>query len=187
MLPHSISLFYFPSLSMRWAACVRHLVTYLTGTMHIGNAEGANVVTNFMGSSFMLYLLGGFVVDTFLGRYLTIAIFASVQDSISRCRAGVMPIDVRERRLREGFQAIAGGALLGTLPDGTWHRRVQVERVRDNLGRWWGYGLCVASISVGLVVFVLGTRRYMFKKLVGSVEEEAARAAVRSCTTAQYG
>ena len=45
-----------------------NLVTYLTGTMHLGNATSANVVTNFMGTSFMLCLLGGFLADTFLGR-----------------------------------------------------------------------------------------------------------------------
>ncbi|XP_019445066.1 PREDICTED: protein NRT1/ PTR FAMILY 6.3-like [Lupinus angustifolius] len=56
-----------------------NLVTYLTGTMHLGNATSANVVTNFVGTSFMLCLLGGFLADTFLGRYLTIAIFATVQ------------------------------------------------------------------------------------------------------------
>jgi peptide/histidine transporter 3/4 len=61
-----------------------NLVTYLTGTMHLGNAESANVVTNFMGTSFMLCLLGGFVADSFLGRYLTIAIFTAVQASVSQ-------------------------------------------------------------------------------------------------------
>jgi dipeptide/tripeptide permease len=60
-----------------------NLVTYLTATMHLGNAESANVVTNFMGTSFMLCLLGGFVADSFLGRYLTIAIFTAVQASVS--------------------------------------------------------------------------------------------------------
>ncbi|XP_057417283.1 protein NRT1/ PTR FAMILY 6.3-like [Lotus japonicus] len=56
-----------------------NLVTYLTGTMHLGNASSANVVTNFMGTSFMLCLFGGFLADTFIGRYLTAAIFATVQ------------------------------------------------------------------------------------------------------------
>ncbi|KAL3499543.1 hypothetical protein ACH5RR_038636 [Cinchona calisaya] len=56
-----------------------NLVTYLTGTMHLGNATSANTVTNFLGTSFMLCLLGGFIADTYLGRYLTIAIFATVQ------------------------------------------------------------------------------------------------------------
>lgn len=45
-----------------------NLVTYLTGTMHLGNATSANTVTNFLGTSFMLCLLGGFIADTYLGR-----------------------------------------------------------------------------------------------------------------------
>ena len=48
-----------------------NLVTYLTGTMHLGSANSANTVTNFMGTSFMLCLLGGFVADTFIGRFVT--------------------------------------------------------------------------------------------------------------------
>lgn len=60
-----------------------NLVTYLTNTMHLGNAAAANTVTNFLGASFMLSLLGGFVADTFIGRYLTIAVFAAVQASVS--------------------------------------------------------------------------------------------------------
>ncbi|WRX18416.1 hypothetical protein QQP08_010903 [Theobroma cacao] len=56
-----------------------NLVTYLTGTMHLGNATSATTVTNFLGTSFMLCLFGGFIADTFLGRYLTIGIFATVQ------------------------------------------------------------------------------------------------------------
>lgn len=47
-----------------------NLVTYLTGTMHLGNASAANTVTNFLGTSFMLCLFGGFVADTFIGRFV---------------------------------------------------------------------------------------------------------------------
>ncbi|KAE8796747.1 Nitrate/chlorate transporter [Hordeum vulgare] len=44
-----------------------NLVPYMTGTMHLGSAAAANTVTNFIGTSFMLCLLGGFVADTYLG------------------------------------------------------------------------------------------------------------------------
>ncbi|CAL9089955.1 unnamed protein product, partial [Musa textilis] len=56
-----------------------NLVTYLGGTMHLPSAESANVVSDFLGTSFLLCLLGGFLADSFLGRYLTVAIFALVQ------------------------------------------------------------------------------------------------------------
>ncbi|KAL2929540.1 Protein NRT1/ PTR FAMILY 6.2 [Bienertia sinuspersici] len=48
-----------------------NLVTYLVGTMHLPSSTSANVVTDFMGTSFLLCLLGGFVADTFLGRFKT--------------------------------------------------------------------------------------------------------------------
>ncbi|BBH08481.1 Major facilitator superfamily protein, partial [Prunus dulcis] len=56
-----------------------NLVTYLVGTMHLPSSTSANIVTDFVGTSFLLCLLGGFLADSFLGRYNTIAIFASIQ------------------------------------------------------------------------------------------------------------
>ncbi|KNA22360.1 hypothetical protein SOVF_034720 [Spinacia oleracea] len=56
-----------------------NLVTYLVGTMHLPSSTSANVVTDFMGTSFLLCLLGGFLADSFLGRFKTVAIFAVVQ------------------------------------------------------------------------------------------------------------
>ncbi|CAN6238455.1 unnamed protein product [Urochloa humidicola] len=55
-----------------------NLVTYLVGELHLSNAKSANVVTNFMGTLNLLALVGGFLADAKLGRYLTIAISATV-------------------------------------------------------------------------------------------------------------
>ncbi|GJN21435.1 hypothetical protein PR202_gb08907 [Eleusine coracana subsp. coracana] len=55
-----------------------NLVTYLVGELHLSNAKSANMVTNFMGTLNLLALLGGFLADAKLGRYLTIAISAAV-------------------------------------------------------------------------------------------------------------
>ncbi|KAG8642245.1 hypothetical protein MANES_12G070700v8 [Manihot esculenta] len=54
-----------------------NLVTYLVGDLHISSAKSATIVTNFMGTLNLLGLLGGFLADAKLGRYLTVAIFAS--------------------------------------------------------------------------------------------------------------
>ncbi|MBA0762148.1 hypothetical protein Gotri_024691 [Gossypium trilobum] len=40
--------------------------------------------------------------------------------------------------------------------------------IQDNLGRDWGYCIIACAIVIGLVVFLSGTKRYRFKKLVGS-------------------
>ncbi|GMH12034.1 hypothetical protein Nepgr_013875 [Nepenthes gracilis] len=55
-----------------------NLVTYLTGDMHISASKSANIVTNFLGTLNLLALLGGFLADAKLGRYLTVATFASI-------------------------------------------------------------------------------------------------------------
>ncbi|KAK7264939.1 hypothetical protein RJT34_32552 [Clitoria ternatea] len=56
-----------------------NLVTYMIGIMHLPSSTAANTVTDFMGTSFLLCLLGGFLADSFLGRFKTIGIFASIQ------------------------------------------------------------------------------------------------------------
>ncbi|KAI4973421.1 hypothetical protein ZWY2020_035682 [Hordeum vulgare] len=55
-----------------------NLVTYLVGELHLSNAKSANVVTNFMGTLNLLAIVGGFLADAKLGRYLTIAVSATI-------------------------------------------------------------------------------------------------------------
>lgn len=55
-----------------------NMVTYLVGQMHLSSSQSANIVTNFMGTLNLLALLGGFLADAKLGRYLTVTIFASI-------------------------------------------------------------------------------------------------------------
>ncbi|XP_042468128.1 protein NRT1/ PTR FAMILY 6.3-like [Zingiber officinale] len=199
-----------------------NLVTYLTATMHLGNAAAANCVTNFMGTSFVLCLLGGFVGDTFLGRYLTIAIFAAVQASgvtiltISTAVAGLQPPPNEKATgaqlgvlyLALYLTALGTGGLKSSVSgfgsdqfdDADKEEKAQMQKffnwffffislgsllavtvlvyIQDNLGRRWGYGICAASIALGLLVFLAGTRRYRFKRLVGSPLTQIAAVAV---------
>ncbi|XP_054808381.1 protein NRT1/ PTR FAMILY 6.3-like [Prosopis cineraria] len=198
-----------------------NLVTYLTGTMHLGNASSANIVTNFMGTSFMLCLLGGFVADTFLGRYLTIAIFATVQatgvtilaistaipslhppkcnpntDASSCVPANDMQLTVLYLALyvtalgTGGLKSSVSGFGSDQFDDADKAEKKQMLKffnwffffisigslaavtvlvyIQDNVGREWGYGICASAIVIALLVFLSGTRKYRFKKLVGS-------------------
>jgi len=199
-----------------------NLVPYMTGTMHLGNASAANTVTNFIGASFMLCLLGGFVADTYLGRYLTIAIFTAVQATgvmiltISTAAPGLRPPACADAKGASPDCVPANGTQLGVLYLGLYltalgtgglkssvsgfgsdqfdeahgGERKRMLRffnwfyffvsigallavtvlvyVQDNVGRRWGYGICAVGILCGLGVFLLGTRRYRFRKLVGS-------------------
>lgn len=195
-----------------------NLVTYLTRTMHIGNANAANDVTNFMGTSFMLCLLGGFVADTFLGRYLTIAIFTAVQATgvtilaIStaipslqppKCNQGGSCVPATDLQLAilyialyltalgtGGLKSSVSGFGSDQFDESNKEEKAQMTTffnwffffisigslaavtvlvyIQDNLGRRWGYGIVAFCIGMGLVIFLSGTRRYRFKKLVGS-------------------
>ncbi|KAF4360463.1 hypothetical protein F8388_001934 [Cannabis sativa] len=196
-----------------------NLVTYLTGTMHLGNATSANTVTNFLGTSFMLCLLGGFVADTFLGRYLTIAIFATIQAAgVTILTISTIIPSLRPPKCTPGaascipasgmqltvlyialyLTALGTGGLKSsnsgfgsdqfdeTDPEersrmtnffnwffffisfGSLAAVTVLVFVQDNVGRQWGYGICAFAIVFGLVVFLSGTKRYRFKKLVGS-------------------
>ncbi|KAF5482158.1 hypothetical protein F2P56_002748, partial [Juglans regia] len=73
-----------------------NLVTYLIGTMHLPSSTSANIVTDFLGTSFLLCLLGGFLADSFLGRYKTIAIFAAIE----ALGTGALAISTKLRQLR---------------------------------------------------------------------------------------
>lgn len=69
-----------------------NLVTYLVGDMHISSSASANIVTNFMGTLNLLALLGGFVADAKLGRYLTVAISAAIAAAVNNNFVTSLPI-----------------------------------------------------------------------------------------------
>lgn len=60
-----------------------NLVTYLVGDLHLPSANSATMVTNFMGTLNLLGLLGGFLADAKLGRYITVAISATIATVVS--------------------------------------------------------------------------------------------------------
>ncbi|KAK6138658.1 hypothetical protein DH2020_027597 [Rehmannia glutinosa] len=170
-----------------------NLVTYLTGTMHLGSATSANNVTNFLGTSFMLSLLGGFVADTYLGSLRPPKCTAGSQSCIpaSGKQLMVLYMGLYLTALGTGgLKSSVSGFGSDQFDEGDIKERKQMIKffnwfffcinigslgavtvlvyIQDNLGREWGYGICACAIVVGLVVFLSGTRRYRFKKLVGS-------------------
>ena len=52
------------------------------GDLHLSTSRSANIVTNFMGTLDLLALLGGFLADAKLGRYMTVAIFATITAAV---------------------------------------------------------------------------------------------------------
>jgi len=67
---------------MAIAAVGNNLITYVFGEMHFPLSEAANIVTNFIGTVFLLSLLGGFLSDSYLGSFWTMLIFGFIELSV---------------------------------------------------------------------------------------------------------
>ncbi|PKI74931.1 hypothetical protein CRG98_004703 [Punica granatum] len=61
------------------AAVGNNLITYVINEMHFSLSKSANTVTNFVGTIFILALLGGFLSDSYLGCFWTILIFGFLE------------------------------------------------------------------------------------------------------------
>ncbi|KAJ4717623.1 protein NRT1/ PTR FAMILY 4.4 [Melia azedarach] len=61
------------------AAVGNNLITYVINEMHFPLSRSANVVTNFVGTIFLLALLGGYLSDSYLGSFFTILIFGFIE------------------------------------------------------------------------------------------------------------
>ncbi|XP_058089990.1 protein NRT1/ PTR FAMILY 4.3 [Magnolia sinica] len=64
---------------MAIAAVGNNLITYVFNEMHFSLSKSANTVTNFVGTVFLLSLLGGFLSDSYLGSFWTMLIFGFVE------------------------------------------------------------------------------------------------------------
>ncbi|OEL20982.1 Protein NRT1/ PTR FAMILY 4.3 [Dichanthelium oligosanthes] len=64
---------------MAIAAVGNNLITYVFGEMHFPLSQAANIVTNFIGTVFLLSLLGGFLSDSYLGCFWTMLTFGFVE------------------------------------------------------------------------------------------------------------
>ncbi|XP_052192049.1 protein NRT1/ PTR FAMILY 4.3 [Diospyros lotus] len=61
------------------AAVGNNLITYVINEMHFSLSKSANIVTNFIGTVFILALLGGYLSDSYLGSFWTMLIFGFVE------------------------------------------------------------------------------------------------------------
>lgn len=68
---------------MAIAAVGNNLITYLINEMHFPLSKSANIVTNFVGTVFLLPLFGGYLSDSYLGSFWTMLIFGFVELSVS--------------------------------------------------------------------------------------------------------
>ncbi|PRQ19659.1 putative proton-dependent oligopeptide transporter family, major facilitator superfamily [Rosa chinensis] len=64
---------------MAIAAVGNNLITYVINEMHFSLSKSANIVTNFIGTVFLLALVGGYLSDSYLGSFWTMLIFGFVE------------------------------------------------------------------------------------------------------------
>ncbi|KAM0064401.1 putative proton-dependent oligopeptide transporter family, MFS transporter superfamily [Helianthus debilis subsp. tardiflorus] len=64
---------------MAIAAVGNNLITYVTNEMHFSLSKAANIVTNFIGTVFILSLFGGHLSDSYLGCFWTMLIFGFIE------------------------------------------------------------------------------------------------------------
>lgn len=65
--------------SMGFVANTLSLVLYFNQELHFDISGSANSLTNLMGSTFMLSILGGFIADTYINRFTSCLIFGAFE------------------------------------------------------------------------------------------------------------
>lgn len=73
--------------NLAFLANASNLVLYLRHYMHMSPSKSANNVTNFMGTAFILALLGGFLSDAFFTTYRVYLISAVIEFLVSHRNA----------------------------------------------------------------------------------------------------
>lgn len=65
--------------NMGFVANMCMLVLYFYLVMYFDVSSASNTLTNFMGSTFLLSLVGGFISDTYLNRLTTCLVFGAME------------------------------------------------------------------------------------------------------------
>lgn len=65
--------------NMGFIANMVSLVLYFLGVMFFDTASSSNTLTNLMGATFLLTVVGGFISDTYLSRLTTVLIFGVIE------------------------------------------------------------------------------------------------------------
>ncbi|CAL1361696.1 unnamed protein product [Linum trigynum] len=138
-----------------------NFVSYFIKSMHYSTAHAANMVTNFMATSFLLTVVGGFVTDSFLNRFWTFIascttellgiMLLTIQAEQSRLQppTNETPSASQAAILYGGLYAIAVGfgGIKASLPA---HGADQLDH--GNQGRisaffnWFFFSLCIGGL-----------------------------------------
>nr|GEW56774.1 protein NRT1/ PTR FAMILY 4.6 [Tanacetum cinerariifolium] len=177
--------------NLAYLANASNLVLYLINHMHFSPSKAANHVTNFMGTAFLLALLGGFLSDAFFTTYHIYLISALVEFlglvvlTIQARSSSLKPPECDLARATIPCQEVQGakaamlflGLYLAALGVGVTF----VVWIEENKGWEWGFGISTFTILMSIPVFIAGSRFYrnkipsgsplttIFKVLIGAV------------------
>ena len=70
--------------NLAYLANASNLVLYLSKFMHFSPSSCSNIVSNFMGTAFLLALLGGFLADAFFTTYCIYLISATIELTVRK-------------------------------------------------------------------------------------------------------
>ena len=65
--------------NMGFIANMVSMVLYFFWVMHFDLSTASNTLTNFMGATFLLSIVGAFISDTFLNRFHTVLLFGALE------------------------------------------------------------------------------------------------------------
>ncbi|PQQ20570.1 protein NRT1/ PTR FAMILY 4.3-like [Prunus yedoensis var. nudiflora] len=170
------------------AAVGNNLITYVINEMHFSLSKSANIVTNFIGTVFLLALVGGYLSDSYLGSFWTMLIFGfvelsgfillSVQAHVPQLKPPpcnnmaaadngeeFQPRNPKQsKKLSTYFNAAYFAFSMGELIALTLLVWVQTHSGMDV-----GFGVSAAAMAMGLISLVSGTLYYRNKPPQGSI------------------
>ncbi|CAI8599195.1 unnamed protein product [Vicia faba] len=82
--------------NMAFVANAVSLITYFLGDMNFSLTKSATTLTNFMGTAFLLPLVGGLICDTYFSRFKTCVLFACME----LLGYGILTVQARYQQLR---------------------------------------------------------------------------------------
>ncbi|XVE72685.1 hypothetical protein DITRI_Ditri11bG0058700 [Diplodiscus trichospermus] len=146
----------------------RHKPCYLLSLINaLPAAESANMVTNFLGTSFLLTIFGGFICDSFFTRFKTFIIFCTLellglilltiqaQDSRLQPAPNNKPSKSQEAILYTGLYAIAAGVggVKAALPaHGADQLDQSNQRLISSFFNWFFFSLCLGGLIASTVM-----------------------------------
>ncbi|KAJ6710997.1 OLIGOPEPTIDE TRANSPORTER-RELATED [Salix koriyanagi] len=151
-----------------------NFVAYFTKTMHYTISEAANMVTNFIGTSFLLTIFGGYIGDSFFTRFRTFVVFCviellgiillTVQAHDTRLQPALQEKPSRSQAavLFSGLYAIATGVggIKAALPahgaDQSDHSK---QRSISSFFNWFFFSLCIGGLLSSTIMIWIEENR----------------------------